>query len=232
MKKIIGILIVFSFLFVGGKVSAVLLTGNSSFDCISNGGVYENNSCHYVCEKEMSTQNFSSKNEAYKKCMLEKENETKQKIYNKREQELLFYEDFFEVVGVNLILDTEEEQYNQWLKELKETKTNYLKEQENKQRIKELEERINILESKPVIIEKVITPTEVIIPRNKEDVIKPTINENKIVKPIIKKEEPKKEIIEEKPSFAIETNTTTETSVIPTNKSFFQRVFNWLKSLL
>ncbi|MDD4110584.1 MAG: hypothetical protein PHS54_03415 [Clostridia bacterium] len=234
MKKILVILIVFSFLLIGNKAIAVFyVTGMSpqSF-CEVNGGVYKNNSCYYVCEKEGSTQNFSSKNEAYNQCMLEKAKEIKQKVYDKREQELLPCKDFFEVVGVNLTLDTEEEQYNQWIKELKEAKDDYFKEQENQQKIKELEERINTLESKPIIVEKVIIPTEGINTHNKEDVIKPTINDNKIEKPFIKKEELKKEIVEEKPSTIIETTTTTETPIIPTNKSFFQRVFGWFKSLL
>jgi hypothetical protein len=234
MKKILVILIVFSFLLIGNKAIAVFyVTGMSpqSF-CEVNGGVYKNNSCYYVCEKEGSTQNFSSKNEAYNQCMLEKAKEIKQKVYDKREQELLPRKDFFEVVGVNLTLDTEEEQYNQWIKELKEAKDDYFKEQENQQKIKELEERINTLESKPIIVEKVIIPTEGINTHNKEDVIKPTVNDSKIVKPVIKKEETKKEIIEEKPSTIIETTTTKETPIVPTDKSFFQRVFNWFKSLI
>lgn len=237
MKKFIGVLIVFSFLFIGDTVfSALLIPGCDSCNCVGNGGVYENNTCYYFCSFGSTVGRFTSKNYQYEQCKLEEkvykekeEAEAIQKTYNERKETLSQYSDFFVKVGVNLTLDTNEEQYNQWLKELKEKKADYIKEQENLQKIKELEERINTLESKPVIVEKVVTPIEIINTRHKEDVTEPKTN-NKIIEPIVKKEEPKIEIIEEKLSPIIET-TTTETPVIPTNKSFFQKVFSWFNSL-
>lgn len=221
MKKIIGMLIVIILLLISNKVFALILpcinTTSCSYSC--GGNTYNNYNDYQKCTER----------ERIEKEKLE--SEVKQKVYKERKEELSQYSNFFDKVGVNLTLDTDEEQYNQWLKELKEAKVNYIKEQENLQKIKELEERIKNLESKPIVIEKVITHTEIINTHNKEDVIKPTINDSKIIKPVIKKEETKKEIIEEKPYPTIETTTTTEPPIIPTNKSFFQRVFDWFKSL-
>lgn len=237
MKKIVGVLIVLGFLFISNKTLAVLLIplplfisgpdGSYSYSC--GGRIYnsQNDNGYRQCQQR---EKIKTEQEKIEKERLE--TKIKQERYNERKEEIVFYSDFFKETGVNLTLDTSEEQYSQWLKELKQAEVDYIKEQENQQKIKELEERINILESKPVIIEKIITPTEIINTHNKEEVAKPIVNENKSVKPVIKKEETKKEIIEEKPSTIIETTTTKETPIVPTDKSFFQRVFSWFKSLL
>lgn len=102
-------------------------------------------------------------------------------------------------------------------------------ENENQQKIKELEERINELESKQTAVDKVITPTkEVVIPRHKEEIIKPTVSGNLI----IKQKEPKKEIIEKKSSTIIESPNITETPATPIKESLFHRVLHWFKGLI
>jgi len=214
MKKIIALLIIFNVLFVTNQVLAVFL---GPITC--GGKIYSN-----------------TNDIGYKQCLedeAKKEQEAKEVIYNGRVNELSQYSDFFGKVGVSLTIDTSSEQYTKWLGELKEAKNDYIKEQENQLKIKELEERINNLESKPAIIEKVITTKEeVVFPRNKEEVIKPTTtNDKKIAKPVIKQES-KKEIIEEKPTTIIESPTISETPAIPIKRSLFHRVLNWLKSLI
>jgi len=132
------------------------------------------------------------------------------------------YKEFFEKVGINLNLYTSNAQYTILLEKLKEAKADYIKEQENQQKIQELEERIKILESK--------STQKVIIPHNKEETIK-SITNNKITEPVIKKEETKIEIIKENPS-VIESTDIKETPTVPTNKPIFKRIFNWFKSLI
>lgn len=235
MKKILAILIVFNILFTANQTSAALVGASPSFNCQISGGVYENNICRYICKVGTSTRYFSSKDDSYKQCLEEEKQrqteeqaeeeqrraEEQERIYNERREELSAYKDFFEKVGVNLTAYTSTTQYEQWRMDLKEAESNYIKDQENQQKIKELEERIRTLESKPVIVDKIIAP--------KEGIIKQEIN-NKIVKPIIKKEEPKKDFIEEKILPVIETSTITEVPVIHKNTSIFQRIFNWFRS--
>lgn len=232
MKKIIWVIIICSFFLGGNKTFAVLwVPGMSDASyCQSSGGIYQNNTCRYACNISGSVRYFSSKDNEYNQCVTQAEEErkkieleAKQKIFDDRNDTLSEYKDFFEKIGVNLNIDTSSEQYDQWLRDLKEAKDDYIKEQENKQKIKELEERINTLESKPVIINKVVEST-------KEEV-KPVIN-TKIIKPIVKEEPKKDSIQEEKISPVIENAiTTTQASLVNTNKSIFRRIFEWFKSL-
>lgn len=230
MKKIILFLIFFSFLFIGHKTFAVLyIPGASpSYNCQVGGGVYENNTCRYVCKINGGISYFYSKNNEYEQCKNQEKTELKQKLYNEREETLSPYSVFFTQVGVNLTLDTSAEQYEEWLKELKETKINYLKEQENQQKIDELEERISNLESQQPIIET-LKIEEIINTTNKENIIQTPINTKTIVQPITTQN---KQATEEKISTAIESPIATEIPATPTKKSIFQKILNWFKDLI
>lgn len=235
MKKTISILIVFSFLFISNKTYAVFVGGSPSQNCQANGGIYQNNDCRYACEIGTSISYFSSKDSiGYKQCLEEKEKlalELKQKTLNERKEVLSSYSDYFDKVGVNLTIDTDEEQYNQWKKELKEARNEYFKEQENNQKIEDLENRIKELESKPIITEKIIIPTETT--KNKEEIIKPIVTENKPIKKEVVKEETKIETQKDNKEIQITQNSdTTKTTITETPKtSVFKRVFGWFKSL-
>jgi vacuolar-type H+-ATPase subunit I/STV1 len=232
MKKIIGFIIVCSFFLAGNKTFAVLwVPGMSDASyCQSSGGIYQNNTCRYSCNISGGVRYFSSKDNEYNQCIIQAEEErekieleAKQKIFDNRNDTLSEYKDFFEKIGVNLTIDTSSGQYDQWLRELKEAKNDYIKDQENEQKIKELEERINSLESKPVIINETLKPTK--------EIINNPVSNNKVVKPVIKKEEVKEDTAKQNESPVIETPVQQEPPVVHENKSIFRRIFNWFKSL-
>lgn len=209
MKKIIVLIIVLGIIFTSNKTFAVFA---GPISC--GGKTYPH-----------------SNDVGYKQCIeaeTRKAQEVKEQIYRERVAEISQYSDFFIKVGVNLTLDTSSEQYTKWLEQLREEKNDYLKAQEDQERIRELEERINTLESKQAVVEKVILPTEGINTRNKEGVINQKINDNKIIKTVSKKES-----VEEKTQPVIDPPIISETPVIKTEKApFFKRMVNWFKSLL
>jgi len=236
MKKILALLIGFNVLFIANQAFAAFICTNIDgcflFDVIKYRSTDDSGYKQCLLQQQQNQQNIIDKENEKQAKIYEEEQNAKKEILNERVTEMSQYSDFFQKVGVNLTLDTSNVQYENWLEQLKEAKNDYIKEQENQQKIIELEERISNLESKPTVVEQVVTPTNGINTHNKGEVIKPIVNDNKIIKPTLKKEEIKKDVIEEKPSPVIETITPTETPIIPTNKSFFQRVFNWFKSLL
>jgi len=96
-------------------------------------------------------------------------------------------------------------------------------------KIKELEDRINKLESQQPIIKTITIPVETTVKetpsvQNKE-VIRTTIPDKKIVQPtVIKKEEPKNESVITDPSPVVESIPTSMQKV-----SWFKRFLNWFK---
>lgn len=232
MKKIISILVVFSFLFIANKALAVFL--DFYYVCPVCSG--ERNSPCEKAQKECLLNKAKQEEQRKQLEQKQKENEAiekeeKETIYIERKKDLSEYKNFFEEVGVSLNVDTTEEQYNQWKKELKEAKDEYLKEQENNQKIEDLENRIKELESKPTITEKIIISTETT--KNKEEIIKPVVTENKPTKKEIVREEIKTETQKDNKEIQITQNfDTTKTTVTDTQKtSVFKRVFGWFKSL-
>ena len=232
MKKIIGVLIVFSFLFINEKALAMLLTGCGVYPVcnISTMGAS-------ICKKvAVDYFNCKKEEEAAKQKEIEKERlelEIKRKIYNERNNVLSQYSDFFVKVGVNLVLDTSEEEYNQWLSKLKIEKADYLQKQEDKQKMEELEKRIKELEAqKNEVKEEIIPVAEVIVSVDKKENAKPIIENKPAQKTIIKKEELKKEMIE-KVSPVIDNIVPVQTSVNKEQKpTVFKKVINWFKSLI
>ena len=156
----------------------------------------------------------------------------KKKIFEEREEALSQYEDFFEKIGVNLEIDTSEEEYDQWLNKLKIEEADYIERQEDKQKLEELEKRIRELESQKLEEKKIVPVPEKITQPIKKEAFKPkTVGNNPMKETIIPAEKPPKEIKEEK---TLETENTIETQTIINNEpnlNFFKKIIKWFKSL-
>lgn len=222
MKKIIILASLIGVLFINvNKTDASIMF---SFACsVGNYCPTQIYSCGGNTYKDYNSYKQCTQREEERKNILE--SQAKQKLYEERKEAISLYSDFFEKVGINLTLDTDIEQYEEWLKELKEAKINYIKEEENQQKIKELEDRLSELESQKTTLEIVETnKTEKEIDASiKNEVINPKVINSKIIKPIVKNDEIR-EIPKEESIAVIEPTA----SVKPQEKvSWFKKIINW-----
>ena len=97
------------------------------------------------CEDE-----YKKSVEIFKKNQVKAQEQTeKNRIYEERKSELASYSQFFEELGITLNIETTDYKYQQWLKQLKEKKKIYDKEQGEK-RIREEEEERNSQEQEKI----------------------------------------------------------------------------------